>query len=162
MYIFCIFDILHCCSWQDKNCEYICLPPFPKGPGQRVWRFFICGVMTGADYCRMLHCTIGHMPVRSVDGALPDFDDGTKALDFFAGIGQHKYIFDIFDTFYLFFILYRSCDSCLLCMRKTLPIYWFETISWYIVALVLQRVLPKFLPRTPADVEELLSCKFRV
>ncbi len=35
--------------------------------------------MTGDDYDLILHCTSGHL--RRVDGALPDFDDGEKALN---------------------------------------------------------------------------------
>ena len=46
------------------------------------------GALTGEDYDLMLHFAIGHM--RRLDGALPDFDDGEKLLDFFAGIGKHR------------------------------------------------------------------------
>ena len=46
--------------------------------------------MTGEDYDLMLHCTIGHL--RRVDGALPPFVDGEKALDQLAPKGQPRYI----------------------------------------------------------------------
>ena len=53
--------------------------------------------MTGDDYDLMLHCTLGHM--RRVDDALPDFEDGAKALNFFAPKGEHRFIFCIFCIF---------------------------------------------------------------
>ena len=62
----------------------------------------LTGALTGDDYDIMLHCTISHM--RRVDGALPDFNDGTKALDFFAPAGEHRYTICIF------------CISCIFCI----------------------------------------------
>ncbi len=47
------------------------------------------GPFQGVDYDLLLHCTIGHL--RRVDGALPEFADGAKALDFFLGKGMHRY-----------------------------------------------------------------------
>jgi hypothetical protein len=35
------------------------------------------------DYDLLIHYTFGHL--RRADGALPDFADGAKALDFFRG-----------------------------------------------------------------------------
>jgi hypothetical protein len=57
------------------------------------------GALTGDDYVIMVHCTIGHM--RRVDGALPDFNDGTKALDFVAPAGEHRCTICIFCIFYI-------------------------------------------------------------
>ncbi len=47
------------------------------------------GPFQGMDYDLILHCTIGHL--HSVNRALPDFADGTKALDFSSGKGTHRY-----------------------------------------------------------------------
>jgi hypothetical protein len=62
--------------------------------------------MTGNEYSLILHCTVGH--VRRVDGALPDFDGGEKAVNFFDPPPTPIYtfyifyIFDIFDIFLFF------------------------------------------------------------
>jgi hypothetical protein len=60
--------------------------------------------MTGDDYDLLLHCTIGHL--RRVDGALPDFDDGEKALNLLAPPGAPRYIFCIFCIFCIFLFVY--------------------------------------------------------
>jgi hypothetical protein len=71
----------------------------------------------------MLHSTIGLL--RLVDGALPDFEDGTKALNFFI------------------------VELEILCMTHR------------DIGGSLQRILPKFLPRTVAVVDELSACKVK-
>ena len=70
------------------------------------------GALTGDDYDIMLHCTIGHM--RRVDGALPDFNDGTKALDLFAPAGEHRFTTCIFCILCIFciFMLFSSGIVC--------------------------------------------------
>ena len=42
--------------------------------------------------------------MRRVDGALPDFEDGEKAVNFFAPPPTPMYIFYIFYIFFIFFI----------------------------------------------------------
>lgn len=74
------------CSWPAKKYQYICPPPLPKA--KKDHDDGEAGALTGEDYDLMLHFAIGHM--RRLDGALPDFDDGEKLLDFFAGIGKHR------------------------------------------------------------------------
>ena len=73
--------------------------------------------MTGDDYDLMMHCTIGHL--RRLDGALPNFDDGEKALNLLAPPGEPKYIFCIFYVFCVFCVLMialwyadTSCAGC--------------------------------------------------
>ncbi len=55
------------------------------------------GAMTGDDYDLVMHCTIGNL--RRLDGALPDFDDGAKALTLLASRGQPRCINCIFCIF---------------------------------------------------------------
>ena len=77
------------------------------------------GAMTGDDYDLLLHCTIGHL--RRVDGALPDFNDGEKALNLLAPHGEPRYIFCIFCIFGIFCILViclRCADT--FCARRSL------------------------------------------
>jgi len=64
--------------------------------------------MTGDDYDLMLHCTIGHL--HRVDGALPDFEDGEKAMNLLAPPGVPRYIFCIFCIFCIF-IYFRRADT---------------------------------------------------
>ncbi len=44
--------------------------------------------------------------MRRVDGALPDFDDDGKAVNFFAPPPTPMYIFYIFYIFFIFYIFY--------------------------------------------------------
>ena len=88
-------------SWPEKNYQYLCPPPTPKAKVNRNSPEEV-GAMTGDDYDLMLHCTIGHM--RRVDGALPDFEDGEKALNFFAPPGEHRCICNIFFILCIFCI----------------------------------------------------------
>ena len=59
----------------------MCPPPQPKSKTPALLKATE-GAMTGEDYDLMLHCTIGHL--RRVDGALPPFADGEKALNLLA------------------------------------------------------------------------------
>ena len=147
-------------SWPGKNYQYICPPPVPKAKADAAERGSE-GAMTGEDYDLMLHCTIGHM--RRVDGALPDFEDGAKTLNFFAPKGEHKYIFCIFCIFCIFtvliyFVMFRMI------LRKTQPVYgfWYYFMIHRGIGVSLQKILPKMIPRSSADVDALLDCKLRV
>ena len=70
--------------------------------------------MTGDDYDLLLHCTIGHL--RRVDGALPDFADGEKALDLLAPPGQPRYIFCIFCIFCI--LMFSCCADTIFARRR--------------------------------------------
>ena len=74
--------------------------------------------MTGEDYDLMLHCTIG--PLRRVDGALPAFADGEKALDLLAPKGQPRYILCIFCIYCILMLSYvlRADTVCALRSRS--------------------------------------------
>ena len=71
----------------------MCPPPQPKAKTAALLKATE-GAMTGEDYDLMLHCTIGHL--RRVDGALPPFSDGEKALELLAPTGVPRYIFCLF------------------------------------------------------------------
>ncbi len=88
--IFNIFCILCIFSWVGKGYKYFCPSPLPKAKAEASERGAE-GAMTGDDYGLMMHCTIGHL--RRLDGALPDFDDGEKALNLLAPRRQHRCIF---------------------------------------------------------------------
>lgn len=120
------------------------------------------GALTGEDYDLMLHCTIGHM--RRVDGAQPNFDDGVKALDFFAPKGEHKYIFFIFCIFCILFIFNLFFVIGRHVLRKSQPVYgfWYYYMIHRGIGVSLQKILPKMIPRSCADVDALLDCRLRV
>jgi hypothetical protein len=92
---------LHIFSWQDKKYRYFCPPPVPKNKKSEDGAA-APGAMTGEDYSLVLHCTVRHM--RRVDEALPDFEDGEKAVNFFAPPPAPMYIFYILYIFFIFFI----------------------------------------------------------
>ena len=71
----------------------MCPPPQPKSKTLASLKATE-GAMTGEDYDLMLHCTIGHL--RRVDGALPPFADGERALNLLAPTGEPRYILCIF------------------------------------------------------------------
>jgi hypothetical protein len=148
---------LHIFSWPDKKYQYFCPPPVPKNSKNRKSEDDAAapGAMTGEDYSLILHCTVGHM--RRVDGALPDFEDGEKAVNFFAPPPTPMYIFYIF---YIFDIFTFSRHT----IRASQPVFgfWYYFMIHRAIGVSLQRILPKFLPRTEADIDELLSCKLRV
>jgi hypothetical protein len=73
--------------WGGKY-RHICPPSVAKAKSERDPT--AVGPFQGVDYDLYLHYAIGHM--RRVDGALPDFADGAKALDFLRGKGEHRYI----------------------------------------------------------------------
>ena len=116
--IFCIF------SWVGKGYKYFCPQQLPKAKEKVTSKREAEGAMTGDDYDLMLHCTNGHL--RRVDGALPDFDDGEKALNLLAPPGAPRYIFCIFCIFCIFFICLCCADT--LCARRSLSMD-FGTIS---------------------------------
>ncbi len=80
---------MHICSWPNKSYECLCPPPVPKA--KNVNPVEIEGSITEDEYDLMHHCTIDHP--CPVDGALPDFDDGVKALNLLAGRGEHRLLF---------------------------------------------------------------------
>ncbi len=55
------------------------------------------------DYDLYLHYAIGHL--SCANGALPDFADGAKTLDFFRAKEEHRYILLIFYILYILCIL---------------------------------------------------------
>jgi hypothetical protein len=114
--------------------------------------------MTVDDYDLMLHCTIGHL--RRVEGALPDFDDGKNALNLLAPPGEPRYIFCIFCVFCIFCILMISllCADTFCAGRSQSTDLLFHDSS----CIHLQKILPRFVPRTDAEVDVLLGCKLRV
>jgi hypothetical protein len=87
--------------WGGKY-RHICPQSVAKAKIERdpsvVWPF------QGVDYDLYLHYAIGHLP--RADGALPDFADGAKTLDFFHGNGEHRYILSIFYILCILCILY--------------------------------------------------------
>ena len=117
--------------------------------------------MTGDDYDLMLHCTIGHM--HRVDGAEPDFEDGEKTLNLLAPLTQPRCIFCIFVILCIFciFLTYTACRHVL---RESQPIYgfWYYFMIHRGIGLSLQKILPRFVPRSDAEVDALLDCKLRV
>ena len=171
LYLFCKFDIL---LYFDIFCIFsvgrirstsTSVPLwFPEPKSALGWRHMMIlprRAMTGHDYSLSLHCTVGHL--RRVDGALPDFSDGEKAVNFFAPTPTPMYIFCIFCIFYifdLFDILFVSRHT----IRASQPVFgfWYYFMIHRAIGVSLQRILPKFLPRSDADVDELLSCKLRV
>ncbi len=119
------------------------------------------GAMTGNYYSLILHCTVGHL--RRVNGALPDFADVEKAANFFAPTPTPMYIFCIFYIFYIFDISNKNKNSRHT-IRASQPVFgfWYYFMIHRAIGVSLQRILPKFLPRSDADIDELLSCKLRV
>jgi hypothetical protein len=105
-------------SWSEKKYQYFCPPPVPKTKkrsGVEAHDDSSPGAMTGNDYSLILHCTVGHL--RRVDGALPDFADGEKAVNFFAPTPTPMYIFCIFYVLYIFdifdiLIFFKAYYSC--------------------------------------------------
>jgi hypothetical protein len=91
--------ILHIFSWPEKKYQFFCPPPVPKTKTDE--NASSPGAMTGDDYSLILHCTVGHLR-----GALPDFADCEKAVNFFAPPPTPKYIFYIFYIFDIFDILF--------------------------------------------------------
>ena len=88
------------------------------------------GPMTGDDYDLMLHCTIGHM--HRVDGALPDFEDGAKAMDLLAPPGVPRYIFCIFCIFCILCIFTFGVQTRIARVATDLWILvLFHDSSWY-------------------------------
>ena len=83
----------------------MCPPPQPKAKTAALLKATE-GAMTGEDYDLMLHCTIGHL--RRVDGALPPFADGEKALNLLAPKGEPRYILCIFCIYCIICILMLS------------------------------------------------------
>ncbi len=65
------------------------------------------GALIGHDYDLMCTSQLGicRGDMRRVDGALPDFADVEKAVNFFAGQGEHRSIFVIFVIFVMYNIL---------------------------------------------------------
>ncbi len=91
--------------------------------------------MTGVDHCHMPHCTIGHM--RCVDGALPDFEDGVKALNVLAPRGEHRLTFCIFYIFYIFYIFQHIVFVVVRhCLRSLRQVYgsWYYLMLYYGIA----------------------------
>ena len=108
-----MFDIFdNCFSWPGKGYKYFCPPPLAKAKADAIHDKGAEGPMTGDDYDLMLHCTIGHL--HRVDGALPDFDDGEKALNLLAPPGEPRYIFCIFCIFCIF-----VCRAGMFCARHS-------------------------------------------
>jgi hypothetical protein len=105
--IFCILCIF---SWVGKGYKYFCPLPLLKAKAEASE-----GAMTGDDYDLMMHCTIGHL--RRLDGALPDFDYGEKALNLLAPRGQPRCIFCIFCIFCILFISSWCADT--FCARRS-------------------------------------------
>ena len=155
---------MHIFSWPDKKYQYFCPPPVPKTKkrsGVEAHDDSSPGAMTGNDYSLILHCTVGHL--RRVDGALPDFADGEKAVNFFAPTPTPMYIFCIFCIFYIFDI-FNIFSVARHTIRASQPVFgfWYYFMIHRAIGVSLQRILPKFLPRSDADIDELLSCKLRV
>ena len=119
--------------------------------------------MTGEDYDLMLHCTIGHL--RRVDGALPPFADGEKALNLLAPKGEPRCILCIFCIFlHILHIIALICFACRHCLRTTQPVYgfWYYFMIHRGIGATLQKLMPKLVPRNDKDVDALLDCKLRV
>ncbi len=116
--------------------------------------------MTGDDYDLMLHCTIGNL--RRVDGALPNFDDGKKALNLLAPAGEPRYIFCIFCIFCIF--INGFFVVCRYVLRRSQPVYgfWNYFIIHRAIGIHLQKILPRFVPKTDSEVDALLDCKLSV
>ncbi len=85
-------------SWGGRF-QYGCPPSLAKAKSDR--DASAAGSFTGVEYDMLLHFSIAHL--CSVDGALPDFPYGAKALDFFRGKGLHRYIFCIYVTYFVYF-----------------------------------------------------------
>ena len=111
-------------SWVGKGYEDFCPPQLPKAKKDATTERGAEGAMTGDDL--MLHCTIGHL--HRVDGALPDFEDGEKAMNLLAPPGVPRYIFCIFIILCIFciFIVVRCADT--FCARRSQSMD-FGTIS---------------------------------
>ena len=99
----------------------MCPPPQPKSKTTALLKATE-GALTGEDYDLMLHCTIGHL--RRVDGALPPFADGEKALNLLAPKGEPRYILCIFCILLLSYV-WRADTVCALHSRSM----GFGTIS---------------------------------
>jgi hypothetical protein len=87
--------------------------------------------MTGDDYDLMLNCTIGLL--HSVNGALPDFEDGEKALSLLAPPGQPRYIFCIFFLlciFCMFLFSFRPADTFARVAANLWILVLFHDSSW--------------------------------
>ena len=93
----------------------MCPPPQPKSKTLASLKATE-GAMTGEDYDLMLHCTIGHL--RRVDGALPPFADGEKAVDLLATKGQPRYILCIFCIYCILMLLYVLCADTVCALRS--------------------------------------------
>jgi hypothetical protein len=146
--IFCIF------SWVGKGYKYFCPLLLPKSKAEATSERGAEGAMTGDDYDLMLHCTIGHL--LRVDGALPDFDDGEKALNLRAPPGEPRYIFCIFING--FFVV------CRYGLRRSKPVYgfWYYFIIHSAIGIHLQKILPRFVPKTDSEVDALLDCNLKL
>ncbi len=119
------------------------------------------GAMTGENYDLMLRCTIGHL--RRIDGALPDFADGAKALNLIAPPGEPRHAYFAYLAYfaYIYLLIFRAYRHVL---RSSQPVYgfWYYFMIHRGIGLSLQKILPKFIPRNDEEVDALLNCKLRV
>jgi hypothetical protein len=67
-------------------------------------------------------------------------------------------------TYYVYYAYWRIIFRFRYILRKDQPVYgfWYYFMIHRGISTSLQRVLPKYIPRTEADVDELLGCKVRM
>jgi hypothetical protein len=146
-------------SWPGKKYHFFCPSPVPKKKDG----VNPCapGAMTGMGYNLILHCTVGHASMEPYQ----TLQMAKRLLTFLPRqnvFAPHKmYIFDIFCIFWIFCIFdtFFCFKACLASVRRG-----FGIISWSIGVSEFHfrgscGFLPKFVPKTDADIDELLSCK---
>ncbi len=136
------------------NYRHICLQSVAKAKSER--DSTAAGPLQGVDYDLYLHYAIGHM--CRVDGALPDFADGTKAFDVEKETTGTYFEYFTYYVYYAYsLIIYRFRYI----LHKDQPVhgFWYYFMIHSGISTLLQQVLPKYIPRTGADVDQLLGCK---
>ncbi len=97
-----------------------------------------------------------------IDGAMPDFDDGKKALNLLSPPEEPRYIFCIICIFCIF--INGFFVVCRYFLRRSQPVYgfWYYFIIHSAIGIHLQKILPRFVPKTDSEVDALLDCTLHV